>query len=178
MVKCGNKLYIFEFYLENEPTQVINFIGTYDCKADAKGRIMLPVALKNQMSPILNEGFVIKRSVFQPCLELYPMSEWNLLMQQMNKKNRFKKKNNDFIRRFSAGVKIIEIDATGRLLIPKNLIEIAGIKKETVLSSAINIVEIWDKKSYEDVLEQTAEDFGALAEEVMGEDGDDFNNVS
>ncbi len=106
------------------------------------------------------------------------MDEWNLLMQKMNKKNRFKKKNNDFIRRFSAGVKVIEIDATGRLLIPRNLVSIAGITKEVVLSSAINIVEIWDKVSYEKVLQETAEDFATLAEEVMGDDGDDIEDVS
>lgn len=125
------------------------------------------------MSPILNHGFVIKRSVFQPCLELYPMEEWNQLMQKMKRKNRFKQKNANFIRSFSAGVKTVEIDATGRLLIPKNLVEIANIRKEVVLTSAINIVEIWDKDSYEKVLEDTAEDFAALAEEVMGDDGDD-----
>lgn len=154
---------------------MINFIGTYDCKADTKGRVMLPVALKNQMSPVLTDGFVLKRSVFQPCLELYPMAEWNVLMERMNKKNRFKKKNNDFIRRFSAGVRVVEIDTTGRLLIPKNLIAIAGIDKEVVLSSAINIIEIWDKDNYERVLEETAEDFADLAEEVMGEDGDELS---
>ena len=149
---------------------MISFIGTYECKADAKGRVMIPVSLKNQMAPLLNKGFVIKRSVFQSCLELYPMDEWNLLMQKMNKKNRFRKKNNDFIRRFSAGVKPVEIDSTGRLLIPKNLISKAGISKEVVLSSAINIIEIWDKESYEQVLEDTAENFAELAEEVMGDD--------
>ena len=154
---------------------MISFIGTYDCKADAKGRVMIPVTLKNQMAPVLNKGFVIKRSVFQPCLELYPMDEWNLLMQKMNKKNRFRKKNNDFIRRFSAGVKPIEIDATGRLLIPRNLMEIAGISKHVVLSSTINIIEIWDKDSYEKVLEETAVNFAELAEEVMGEDGDELS---
>jgi MraZ protein len=154
---------------------VISFIGTYDCKADVKGRIMIPVTLKNQMAPVLNKGFVIKRSVFQSCLELYPMDEWNLLMEKMNKKNRFKKKNNDFIRRFSAGVKPIEIDGTGRLLIPKNLVSIAGINKEVVLSSAINIIEIWDKDSYEKVLDETAENFAELAEEVMGDDGDELS---
>lgn len=154
---------------------MINFIGTYDCKADTKGRVMLPVALKNQMSPVLNAGFVIKRSVFHPCLELYPMEEWNLLMAKMNKKNRFKKKNNDFIRRFSAGVKVVEIDATGRLLIPKNLVDVAGITKYVVLSSAINIIEIWDKDNYEKVIDETAENFGDLAEEVMGDDGDELS---
>ena len=135
---------------------------------------MIPVTLKNQMAPVLNKGFVIKRAVFQPCLELYPMDEWNLLMQTMNKKNRFKKKNNDFIRRFSAGVRIVEIDGTGRLLIPKNLLTVAGITKEVVLSSAINIIEIWDKESYERVIEETAENFAELAEEVMG--GDDVDD--
>ena len=154
---------------------MINFIGTYDCKADAKGRVMIPVTLKNQLAPVLNKGFVIKRSVFQPCLELYPMEEWNLLMQKMNKKNRFRKKNNDFIRRFSAGVKPVEIDATGRLLIPRNLMEIAGISKNVVLSSTINIIEIWDKDSYEEVLEETAVNFAELAEEVMGDDGDELS---
>ena len=178
MVNCGNKICSFELLKEKPTIFVINFIGTYDCKADTKGRVMLPVALKNQMAPVINEGFVIKRSVFQPCLELYPMAEWNLLMQKMNKKNRFKKKNNDFIRRFSAGVKVVEIDGTGRLLIPKNLVDIASIDKDVVLSSAINIVEIWDKDSYEKVLDETAEDFAALAEEVMGDDGDGGDDVS
>lgn len=154
---------------------MVNFIGTYECKADVKGRVMVPSALKSQMASVLNKGFVIKRSVFQPCLELYPMEEWNLLMEKMNKKNRFKKKNNDFIRRFSAGVKIVELDATGRLLIPKNLVEIANITKEVVLSSAINIIEIWDKDSYEKVIEEDAENFADLAEEVMGGEEDELS---
>jgi MraZ protein len=136
---------------------------------------MIPVALKNQMVPILSQGFVIKRSVFQPCLELYPMSEWNELMQKMNRKNRFKKKNNDFIRRFTAGVKLVEIDGNGRLLIPKNLMAVAAIEREVVLSSAINIIEIWDKDAYETILEETAADFADLAEEVMGDDGDELS---
>lgn len=130
---------------------------------------MLPVALKGQLSPVLQQGFVLKRSVFQPCLELYPMDQWNLLMQKMNKLNRFVKKNNDFIRRFTAGVKMVEVDATGRLLIPKDLVGFAGIQKEVVLSSAINIVEIWDKEKYEQAIDDAAVDFGDLAEEVMGD---------
>lgn len=124
------------------------------------------------MLSVLEEGFVLKRSVFQPCLELYPMSEWNLLMDKMNALNRFNKKNNDFIRKFSAGVKIIEVDANGRLLIPKDLIEFASIEKEIVVSSAINIVEIWDKEKYESVVSES-EDFADLAEDVMGFQADE-----
>ncbi len=149
---------------------MVNLIGTYECKVDAKGRLMVPSAFKKQLLPMMEEGFVLKRSVFQTCLEMYPMSEWNILMQRINKLNRFKKKNNDFIRRFTAGVKIIEIDATGRLLIPKDLISFAGISKEIVLSSALNIIEIWDKDQYEEIINETADDFADLAEEVMGFD--------
>lgn len=148
-------------------------IGTYECKADAKGRLMLPAALKKQLSPVMQNGFVLKRAVFQPCLEMYPMSEWDSLMQKVNKLNRFKKKNNDFIRRFTAGVKVIELDASGRLLIPKDLIAFAGISKELVVSSAVNIVEIWDKTNYEKAIDDAALDFADLAEEVMGKDDDD-----
>ena len=147
---------------------MINLIRTYECKADAKGRLMISSALKKQLAPVLQEGFVIKRSVFQKCLELYPMQEWNLMMAKINKLNRFVKKNNDFIRRFTAGVKIVEVDASGRLLVPKDLCVFAGVKKEVVLSSAVNIIEIWDKEMYESVIEDTASDFADLAEDVMG----------
>lgn len=151
---------------------MINFIGTYECKADTKGRVMLPVALKAQLTPVLQQSFVLKRAVFQPCLELYPMEEWNVLMQKVNKLNRFNKKNNDFIRRFTAGVKVVEVDGNGRLLIPKDLVAFAGISKDIVLSSVVNIIEVWDKDKYEQAIDNASVDFAELAEEVMGGDDD------
>ncbi|MDP2541649.1 division/cell wall cluster transcriptional repressor MraZ [Tenacibaculum discolor] len=147
---------------------MINLIGTYECKVDAKGRLMMSSAFKKQLSYVLQEGFVIKRSVFQSCLELYPMQEWNLMMAKINKLNRFVKKNNDFIRRFTAGVKMVDVDASGRILIPKDLCQFAGIEKQVVLSSAVNIIEIWDKDKYEKVIDDAVVDFAELAEEVMG----------
>ncbi len=152
-------------------------IGTYECKVDSKGRLMIPAPLKKQFAS-LEDGFVLKRSVFQPCLELYPMSEWNKMMAKVNKLNRFIKKNDDFIRRFSAGVRVIEIDATGRLLIPKDLIVFSKIEKDIVLSSSINIVEIWDKNLYENAIENATGDFADLAEEVMGNLNDDGDGIS
>ncbi len=135
--------------------------------------MMIPSGMKKQLLPILDDGFVLRRSVFQPCLELYPMAEWQLLMQKMNKLNRFKKKNNDFIRRFSAGARIIEVDGNGRLLIPKDLTVFASISKDIVISPSINIIEIWDKTLYEQSIDDAALDFADLAEEVMGQDDDD-----
>jgi MraZ protein len=153
-------------------------VGTYECKADSKGRVMLPVALKNQLASSLQDGFVLKRSVFQQCLELYPMAEWNLMMQKINKLNRFVKKNNDFIRRFTAGVRVIEIDSTGRLLVPKDLALFASITNNIVLSSAVNIVEVWDKELYEKAIDDSVVDFADLAEEVMGDINFDEDGIS
>ncbi|WP_428741301.1 division/cell wall cluster transcriptional repressor MraZ [Tenacibaculum sp.] len=152
---------------------MVSLIGTYECKVDAKGRMMMSSAFKKQLSSVLQEGFVIKRSVFQSCLELYSMQEWNLVMAKINKLNRFVKKNNDFIRRFTAGVKVVEMDASGRILIPKDLCQFAEIEKEVVLSSAVNIIEIWDKDKYEKVIDDAVVDFADLAEEVMGNIGED-----
>ncbi|MBP9793005.1 MAG: division/cell wall cluster transcriptional repressor MraZ [Flavobacterium sp.] len=153
-------------------------VGTYECKADSKGRLMMPVSLKNQLAASLQDGFVLKRSVFQQCLELYPMSEWNLMMQKINKLNRFVKKNNDFIRRFTAGVRVVEIDTTGRLLVPKDLAVFASISKDIVLSSAVNIIEIWDKELYEKAIDDSVVDFADLAEDVMGDLNFDENGLS
>lgn len=139
---------------------------------------MIPVALKKQLSASLQDGFVLKRSVFQPCLELYPMSEWNLMINKINKLNRFVKKNNDFIRRFTAGVKIVEVDDLGRLLVPKDLVSFANLSKDIVLSSAVNIVEVWDKDAYEKSISGEDVDFADLAEDVMGNINDDGDGVS
>ena len=151
-------------------------IGTYECKVDAKGRLMLPVSFKKQLASVMANGFILKRAVFQPCLELYPMNQWELLMQNINKLNRFKKKNNDFIRRFTAGVKSLDLDSSGRLLISKDLVGFAGISKEIVVTSAVNIIEIWDKDKYEKAINDTAGDFADLVEDVMGQD--DVDGVS
>jgi MraZ protein len=170
------------FIFLSKPFQILlklnSIIGTYECKVDAKGRLLLPAPLKKQLTASLFDGFVLKRSVFQPCLELYPMSEWNLMMNKINKLNKFVKKNNDFIRRFTAGVKVVEIDALGRLLIPKDLVVFASISKDLVLSSAVNIVEIWDKDLYENFISNDEIDFADLAEEVMGNVNDDENGIS
>jgi MraZ protein len=176
VVFCGKYFYIFAH--NQKLLQLNSIIGTYECKVDAKGRLLIPSALKKQLANSIQDGFVLKRSVFQPCLELYPMTEWNLMMQKINKLNRFVKKNNDFIRRFTAGVKVIEVDDLGRLLIPKDLVAFSHISKDIVLSSAVNIVEIWDKERYEKSIAGDDIDFADLAEDVMGNSNDDNDGIS
>lgn len=151
-----------------DKTIMIEIIGVHDCKVDSKGRLLFPSALKAQLEAVISEGFVLKRSIFQPCLELYPKPEFDKAVKRVNKLNRFVKKNADFIRVFMQGVQIVELDNTGRLLIPKDLAGIASITKDVVLASALNIIEIWDKEKYDASINESLTNFSQLAEDVMG----------
>jgi MraZ protein len=97
------------------------------------------------------------------------MQPWEKLMKKINGLNRFVKKNADFIRMFTAGVKNVELDSSERILIPKDLKQYANLNKEIVIAGAGELFEIWDKESYEKVISANKEDFGQLTEDVMGE---------
>lgn len=150
-----------------------HFIGTYECKIDDKGRIKLPSSLVKQMEVFEDQTLVVKRSVFNNCLEVYPKKPWDDIMTKVNGLNRFVKKNVEFIRVFTAGVKAIELDATSRLQISKDLTVFANLKKEIVVASAGEIFEIWDKDDYETMINNATINFADLAEEVMGKINND-----
>jgi len=148
---------------------MLSLFAGHDCSLDVKGRVLLPGTLKKQLMPVLDQGFVIKRSMFQPCLELYPRPVWDKQMKQISRLNRFIKKNNDFVRLFMAGVREVELDGSGRLQIPRDLVVFAELKSDIVISSLSEILEIWDKQKYEAHFSSSeAIDKEALAEDVMG----------
>ncbi len=147
---------------------MISLFGVYECSADAKGRIMLPAAFKKQLADVLKKGFVIKRSIFSKSLELYPIGTWEEMVKDVNKLNRFVKKNVEFIRMFNYGVKAVDLDDNLRMLIPKDLVHFAGIKKDVVLAAATDRIELWDKRLYEKFVKDNSNDFDKLAEDVMG----------
>jgi len=147
---------------------VLNIIGTNECKLDVKGRLQLPTNLRKQLEGIVEDGFVLKRNIHHKCLELIPLKEWNAELEKIGKLNRFLKNHSDFIRMFMAGVKMIELDNSGRIQLPKDLMLYAGINRDVVLSSALDRIEIWDKQLYEENLQANADIFSELAEQVMG----------
>ncbi len=148
---------------------MISLLGEYDCKMDAKGRIMLPNGLKKQLESMIHEGFVVNRDIHEPCLVLYPQAEWNKVSSQLAKLNRFIKKNALFIRKFNNGATPLTLDGTGRMLIPKALSKTAGLEKEIKVIGNGERIEIWSAANYESMLNSEEFDFSALAEEVMGD---------
>ena len=159
--------YYLLLYLQSLKSKLLNIIiGTHECKADAKGRLLLPSPFKKQL-PDLQDGFVLKRAIYTQSLELWPMAEWNIMMKDLSQMNRFDPETNKFLTHFVSGIKMIDIDDIGRILIPKDLIAFAKIDKEVVFSAKINIIEIWDKTIYEKEVGSNTDDFAKLTERVM-----------
>ncbi len=147
---------------------MLNLLGEYDCKSDAKGRMMLPAGLKKQLQDVVHEGFVVNRDMFDKCLILYPMKQWSEVSSEIGKLNRFVAKNVKFIRKFNNGATLLELDSAGRLLLPAALCAYAGIEREIKVAGNGDRIEIWSKSAYEAMLNEDV-DMASLSEEVMGD---------
>lgn len=147
---------------------MINLLGEYDCKVDAKGRFMFPSGIKKQLGKESEKGFVINRNLHQECLMLYPIEEWEKLSAKLNKLNRLIKKNDVFVRKVMGGATPVSLDGAGRMLVPKSLTEAASLDKEIKVIGSGNLIEIWDKSKHAKTLEEDV-NWEEIAEDVMGD---------
>lgn len=144
-----------------------HFLGEFDCKLDAKGRMMIPSSLKKQLPEAEREGLVINRG-FEKNLVIYTKKEWDRITEELSKLNPYEKKSREFIRYFTRGATELSLDAANRILFPKSLMEYAGIAGEVVLACQLNKIEVWAKEAYDAQMDNEPENFSNLAEEVMG----------
>jgi len=143
-------------------------IGEYECKLDAKGRMVVPVGLKRQLPDIEREGLVVNRG-FERHLTLYTRAEWNRMLKQLSRLNQFKARERDFVRKFMSGATELVLDSAGRVLFPKSLLEYAEVVSDLVLVCNLEKVELWSKAKYEERLNAISEeDFSEMAELLMG----------
>ena len=146
---------------------MIGFLGEYEATLDAKGRFLLPVGFKKQLTEESGSQFVISRG-FEKCLTLYPIKNWEPIFSELSKLNDFDPKVREFRRYFLNGAVTVELDTASRLLVPPNLKEHAGLEKDIVLVAAMNKIEIWDKNKYQQFFESfSPESFSQLAQQVM-----------
>lgn len=150
------------------------FIGDYSCKVDVKGRVLLPSAFIKQL-PVMSQGrFVIKKDIFEKCLVLYPMNEWEYQTKLIRGKiNPYKKEHNIFLRNFYKGTAELVLDSNNRLLIPRRLLEEARIERDLIMAGQDSKIEIWLKENYEDQ-SFVDDEFARLAEKIMDEP---YNNA-
>jgi|SRR6185312_1067836 len=152
-------------------------IGEYECKLDDKARLMLPSGLKRQFPAKESKRFVINRG-FEKHLNLYSGKEWDKITEEIGRLNLYVQKNREFVRWFNNGATELELDSSSRVLLPKSLMDYAGIKKDVVLFAHTNRVEVWSEAEYNKVMKQGGVDFAKLAEDVMGNKPNDKSDVS
>jgi MraZ protein len=144
------------------------FTGEYDCKLDAKGRMVLPAKIKNSLPEGSGDEIVVRRG-FEPCLVLYPMLEYKKIFSKIAGLNEFNAEYRNLQRNFFRGNAIVELDSAGRILIPKNMLAFAGLEKESIVVGMGNRVEIWDASKYDEYLIKDQQEFSDLAEKHLFE---------
>jgi len=169
VVKSGKSNLLLR-YKYCQSVNMSHFLGEFDCKLDAKGRMMIPGGLKKQLPEAESEGLVINRG-FEKHLVIYTRKEWNKIVDDLAKLNQYEKKTREFIRYFTRGASELSLDASNRVLLPKALLEYAGIDASVVLSCQFNKIEVWAEEAYNAQLDNEPENFANLAEEVMGNAG-------
>jgi MraZ protein len=147
------------------------FLGEFECKIDDKGRIALPSKLRIQIPSGMESSLVINRG-FEKCLVVYVMEDWNKEAEKLSVLNEFNREARKFIRQYNNGASLISVDNASRVLIPKNLQEYAEIKDKVILSAYNNKIEIWSEPKYREEMAFDAEEFGALAEKLLGKKDD------
>ena len=126
-------------------------IGHFNCKLDAKGRLMLPSEFREQMGEQAEEGFVLRPSLFDNSqfLDLYTRKDWDEQQEKLRARfSIYDEEDAEILRFLNEDVRPVKLDASGRLQIPKELMERGGLVKEVVVQALANKMEIWDKDRY------------------------------
>ena len=144
------------------------FIGSFKYSMDTKGRVSIPAKLRKFVSPDANDSFVMTRGTVK-CIDVYPMDMWKELVEsKLDKLNTFEPKEALFLRMLLTEAGEDKLDSQSRLLIPKNLIEYAEIKREVFIIGAIKKIEIWNPANYEAYLKTSELSYEEIAKQVMG----------
>lgn len=143
------------------------FLGSFKYSIDPKGRISIPAKLRKFVASDANDTFVMTRGT-KKCIVIYPMNHWqDLVASKLNKLNPFDPKDAQFLRMFLQPAAEDKFDYQSRLMIPKNLIEFAGIKKDIMILGVNQFMEIWDPDIYENYLKEQQQSYDEIAKEVM-----------
>jgi len=126
------------------------------------------VAFKKQMPADAQDHFVVRKDVFDDCLVLYAIEDWNRQLEKIRKKlNPYNREQNMFLRNFFKGTAELSLDNNNRILVPKRLMELIGAERDVVLAGQDGKIEIWAAGNYEKV-DMPAEDFARMAEKYLG----------
>lgn len=126
------------------------FIGNIDAKTDVKGRVFVPAIFRRILQTAGETHLVLCKDIFQDCLVLYPASVWNNELDELRMKlNKWDEEEQQVFRQFSLEAENLEIDANGRILIPKKYIQLAKIESDVRFVGLNYTIEIWNREVLE-----------------------------
>lgn len=144
-----------------------HFLGNFEAKADAKGRIFVPAVFRKLLQSQNETWLVLRKDIFQDCLVLYPGSVWEKEIDTLRSKlNKWNKTQQQVFRQFVLDAERIEMDASGRVLISKRYLQLVGIDSHVRFLGVDNTIEIWSKEKLEEPL-MVPEDFAKEIENLM-----------
>jgi MraZ protein len=142
------------------------FRGHFTYSIDSKGRISIPAKLRRHVSPDANDTFIITRGT-ATCIDIYPLDEWQKFEERLLKLDSFKPDEAKFIRMISQFASDDTFDSQSRILIPQSLIKFAQIEKDVLILGALQKIEVWNPKLYEEYINKTGETYEQIAAKVM-----------
>jgi MraZ protein len=166
--QSGAKWIIFIYFnILFQKRDMATFIGDYTCKADVKGRVILPMAFKKQMPADARDQFVVRKDIFENCLVLYSIEDWNRQLEKIRKRmNPYNREHNKFLRNFFKGTAELSLDRNNRMLVPRRLMDLIGAERDVVLAGQDGRIEIWAADAYNKI-DMPADEFANLAEKLM-----------
>lgn len=138
------------------------FMGEYNNKLDAKGRMIVPSKFRGELS----DQFVITRGL-DKCLFGYTQDEWSRIEESMKNLSLTKRDARKFMRLFFSGATVVEVDKQGRINIPRNLRTYAGLEKDCTIIGVSNRIEIWETAEWTDFYTESEENFEDIAEDLI-----------
>ncbi|MGB3466537.1 MAG: division/cell wall cluster transcriptional repressor MraZ [Cyclobacteriaceae bacterium] len=144
------------------------FTSEYECKLDAKGRLVLPAKIKANLPEVSSHELVLRKG-FEPNLIVYPMLEYKKIHSKISSLSEFNAEQRRLKRNFFRSIATVELDNSGRFLIPKNMLAHASLEKEAIVVGLGNTIEIWNPEVYEEYLIKDSEEYSELAQKFLDE---------
>ena len=161
----------------------MRLLGNIEAKTDSKGRVFLPAAFRKVLQGEDAESLVLRKDVYQTCLTLYPQSSWNAVMDSVRSRiNRWNPRHLQIYRQFLSDVEIVYPDSSGRILIPRRMLEAAGLSQGIRFIGMGDYIEVWssaatsqpflDPEDFKHEMEQLMADTPAMGDVEMNKEKD------
>lgn len=148
---------------------MLDFLGNYEAKVDAKARVFVPAVFRKILQSSAQNAFILRKDIFQECLVLYPLAVWDAELGKLRLKlNRWDKHQQQVFRQFVVDAERLDIDASGRILIPKKYMQMIDVSSEVLFLGTGDTIELWKQEALSKTL-LPADDFGAMLQGLMSD---------